>query len=109
VPIEIGPTLIGKQAMRFFLGLKKIGDYHWFERYPLSGLLRMVFAGERTEMERPVYSAGDHRWHSHYGFNGRALKSRVAETFVIEREHFTPLAWSRGIVSSQVWFVCRPK
>jgi SAM-dependent methyltransferase len=110
VPIEIGPTLLGKNAMRQWLGKNKVGDYSWSEKYPLGTLLKMVFADERTAIERPVYRQGDGPpYHSHFGFNWRALGARLRERFAVEEQGFSPMSWTRGLVSSQAWFVCRPR
>jgi SAM-dependent methyltransferase len=109
VPIEIGPTLLGKQTLRRILGAKKVGDYEWTERYSLQAMIQMLFADERTAIDRPTYGEGQRTWHSHFGFNWRALKSKVESRFVLTEERFSPLPWTRGFASSQVWFICRPK
>jgi SAM-dependent methyltransferase len=109
VPIEIGPTLLGKQTVRRILGARKLGDYEWTERYSLQAMIQMLFADERTAIDRPTYGEGQRTWHSHFGFNWRALKSKVESRFVLMEERFSPLAWTRGFASSQVWFICRPK
>ena len=110
VPIEIGATLFLKQMVRHRLGKKNVGDYQWTERYPLGLLVRMIFAGERTSIERPVYGEGDGvPYHSHYGFNWRALSRRLGERFVVQERRFSPLGFTRGFASSQAWFVCRPR
>jgi SAM-dependent methyltransferase len=108
VPIEIGPTLLGKSAMRQWLGKRKVGDYNWSEKYPLGTLFKMVFADERTCIERPVYGQGDGMpYHSHFGFNWRALAVKLRQRFLVEQQTFSPLSWTRGLVSSQAWFVCK--
>jgi SAM-dependent methyltransferase len=109
VPIEIGPTLLGKHAMRLFLGSRNIGDYKWTDGYHLRDLVKMVFAGQETSMMRPVYSEGAFTGHQHTGFNWKTLRKRIEARFVIAETHFTPLAWTRGLASSQVWFVARPR
>jgi SAM-dependent methyltransferase len=110
VPIEIGPTLLGKYAMRHWLAKRKVGDYGWTETYSLGALVKMFFADEHTAIERPVYRHGEGpSYHSHFGFNWRALGTRIRERFVVEEQTFSPLSWTRGFVSSQAWFVCRPR
>jgi SAM-dependent methyltransferase len=111
VPIEIGASLFVKQTVRHWLGKKKVSDYEWYETYPLGVLVKMIFAGEHTSIERPIYGEGGDGvpHHSHYGFNWRALSRRIGERFVVEERRFSPLGWTRGFASSQAWFVCRPR
>jgi SAM-dependent methyltransferase len=109
VPIEIGPTLLGKQMIRRLLGARKLGDYEWTERYSLRAMVRMLFADQHSTIDRPFYGDGQRTWHSHFGFNWRALKSKVESRFVLVERTFSPLAWTRGFASSQVWFICRPR
>ena len=108
VPIEIGPTLLGKHAMRRILGLARVGDYQYTEPYSAQDLVRMVLAGETTSINRPVYD-GEPPFYTHKGFNWRALERRLREDFAVESRRFSPLPWTRGLASSQVWFVCRRK
>jgi|ERR1019366_2887607 SAM-dependent methyltransferase len=109
VPIETGPTLLGKQTVRRVLGARKVGDYQWTERYGLLQLMKMVFARENTAIPRPVHSDGRLKWHTHFGFNWRALARSIERRFVVEDLRFTPLGWTREFASSQAWFVCRPR
>ncbi len=112
VPIEIGPTVLAKYGMRRILGFYGIGEYKWTEASSLRELLEMTFANEHTRLERPIYDVdGDPsaRYHSHKGFNWRALRLRLQSYFDVEHTAFSPLPWSRGLASSQAWFVCRPK
>ncbi len=114
VPIEIGPSLVGKEMVRTVAGWRKIGDYAHKERYRAGELAKMVFAGPSSTISRePMPSAakegGVEFYHLHKGFNWKALKPRIEERFVLERPSFTPMGWSRGLLSSQVWFVGRPR
>ena len=109
VPIEIGPTLLGKQTMRRILGAKKITDYEWTERYSVRSMIKMIFADARTAIPRPEYGEGPRTWHPHFGFNWRALKVRIESRFVVTEERFSPLPWTKGLASSQVWFICKPR
>ncbi len=109
VPIEIGPTLLGKQTMRRILGARKLGDYEWTQRYSLRAMIKMLFADEHTAIYRTPLREGPLTWYSHFGFNWRALKSKVGSRFLVAEERFSPLPWTRGLASSQVWFICKPR
>ena len=110
VPIESGPSLLGKELLRTIAGWRRLGDYRTRETYRPGELIKMAFAGERTRVERPM-----HRFefapgrmteaHGHMGFNWKALRSQVRARFPIERTDFSPLGWSRGWCSSQDWLV----
>jgi len=108
VPVEVGPSLIGKQLLRMFASWRGLGDYGDSERYSSRELGRMLFAGEHTVIYRPVYSDGpcSSRYHSHKGFNWRALRGRLGEYFDVKETYFSPLGCLRGYFSSQAWFVC---
>lgn len=107
VPIEIGPSLIAKQIVRRIAGWR-IYDYKFTERYSSLEFWRMLTARERTFIERPVYSSPVGDFHGHKGFNWRALRRRIRETLIIERNAFSPLGLPGGLISSQAWFICKP-
>ena len=110
VPIEIGPTLIGKQLVRTLAGWRGLGDYKYNERYTTYELFRMVFAGERTAIPRPFYSDGNGTgFHLHKGFSWRTLRTQLREHFNVRQVHFSPLGWLGGYFSSQAWFICEPR
>lgn len=114
VPIETGPALAGKQIMRALAGRRGLGDYASRERYRPGEFLRMVFAGARTAIERPVYMAdvaptGPREFCGHKGFNWRALRLRLERDFRIVHNRFSPLGWLGGALSSQAWFICEPR
>ena len=110
VPIEIGPTLLGKQMIRTISGWRSIGDYKFRERYTVAELTTMLLADEWTAIERPIYSASDgaQPFHGHKGFNWRALRCRLQDTFEIRETRFSPLEFLRGYLSSQAWLICTP-
>jgi SAM-dependent methyltransferase len=109
VPIETGPTFVLKSAVRRVAAWRGLSDYRHYERYSLPHALRMIFAGRSTALERPIYGAPDFPSHSHYGFNWRAMRDRVRAHLEVERTLFSPLGFLGGWVSSQAWFVCRPR
>ena len=98
VPVEVGATLIVKQAVRRIAGWRGIGDYKWTEGYSSSDLITMIFANERSKIPRTQYDG----LYTHKGFNWLALESEIGKTFRIRERHFSP----SSIFRSQVWFVC---
>ena len=111
VPIEIGPTLLLKQVIRRIAGWRRIGQYQYAERYSWRELWKMFWAGQRTQIVREPYAMSFPDLASpfclgHKGFNWKLLKSEIASRFQIGRILFSPLNWSRGMLSSQVWFIC---
>lgn len=114
VPIEVGPSLPGKELIRAFAGWRGVGDYRGKERYRLGELLKMTFAGPGTKLPRTAYplnlgDGGTYSTHLHKGFNWKALVPRIAERFDISATEFTPMGWSRGWLSSQAWIVARAR
>ncbi|HEV2148435.1 MAG TPA: class I SAM-dependent methyltransferase [Longimicrobiaceae bacterium] len=107
VPVELGLSLALKHSVRLAASLRGLGPYRDpNELYRPGEFLRMVFAGERTSIPRPVYWYGQH---GHKGFNWRSLRARLAQTFVVEDVSFSPLPPLRGVLNSQVWLRCSPR
>jgi hypothetical protein len=114
VPIEIGFPLVAKQSARALVAMRGLQEYSTRERYRLSELGRMVFAGAATAFPREEYvgSSGDGRttrFTGHKGFNWRALQQVIAARFEIERRLFSPMPFFGSLLNSQVWFVCRKR
>jgi 2-polyprenyl-3-methyl-5-hydroxy-6-metoxy-1,4-benzoquinol methylase len=114
VPIEIGPTLILKQAVRGAAAAAGLTEYAYRERYRLPEFLRMVLAGPTSRIERPetVATSADGatvRFHGHKGFNWHALERLIERRFTIERRLYSPVPLTGQWLNSQVWFDCRPK
>lgn len=112
VPVETGPSLIGKQFVRALAARCGLDDYKHRETYTIAQFWNMVFADERTAIERPVYrvegAAGRRsQFHGHKGFNWRKLRARLEDRLDIERTCFSPLGWAGGYLNSQAWFVCK--
>lgn len=107
VPIETGPTFLLKAVVRRLAALRGLSDYKYYESYRLGDAVRMLFAGPREVMARPEYGEPGATFHSHYGFNWRAMRERVKAHLTVERTLFSPLGFLGGWVSSQAWFVCR--
>jgi 2-polyprenyl-3-methyl-5-hydroxy-6-metoxy-1,4-benzoquinol methylase len=109
VPIETGPAFLMKYFGRKFAAWRGLREYGTYETYSPRDAVRMLFASEGTVVDRPVYGGPESPYHSHYGFNWRQLRMKIAQVFGIERTLFSPLRFSGGWFSSQVWFVCRPR
>ncbi len=114
VPIEIGPTLAVKQAVRAAAAAMGLAEYAMRERYRVSEFMRMLLARESSQIERratvTINAQGDTvRFHGHKGFNWRALARLVDRAFVIERQLYSPVPLTGWWLNSQVWFVCRKR
>jgi SAM-dependent methyltransferase len=111
VPIEIGPALAGKQLFRAIAAWRGQGDYHHRETYTARELLAAVFG--RRNLVRPEYCVdtpfGQVRYCGHKGFDWRVLERDLQVKLEIERRMFTPMPALKGLLNSQVWFVCRPR
>jgi 2-polyprenyl-3-methyl-5-hydroxy-6-metoxy-1,4-benzoquinol methylase len=110
VPIEIGPSLAGKQFFRALAGLRGLGDYDHRERYSPMELLRSV-AG--SSVARVVVEGdgpnGPYRYYGHKGFDYRELEREIGERLTIVWRSFTPLPFMGPLLNSQAWFVCTPR
>lgn len=113
VPVETGLPLVVKQAARAVAARRVSTDYRHRERYRPGEFIRMLAPGDRTVVERPVYEGEfapgiPNRYHGHKGFNWRAMRRRVRETFRVVETRFSPLSRFGPQFASQAWFVCRP-
>jgi SAM-dependent methyltransferase len=110
VPIEVGPSVAGKQFFRALAGLRRLGDYAHRERYSPGEMLRSILG---LSVGRVVFEgkgpAGPYLYHGHKGFDFRVLERELAERFTIARRLFTPLPIAGPLLNSQVWFVCAPR
>jgi len=114
VPIEIGPTLAVKQVVRAGAAAAGLAEYEHREHYRISEFMRMLLAGQTSQIERratiSINARGDTmRYHGHKGFNWRTLARLVERTFTIERRLYSPLPLTGPWFNSQVWFVCRKR
>lgn len=109
VPIEIGPSLLVKQAARRVAAWCGSRDYAYTERYPLRLLVRQLLAGPETPFVRPVYGGPGQEYHSHYGFNWKRLRLRLERDLRIVMTSYTPLRVLGSWANSQAWFLAVPR
>jgi SAM-dependent methyltransferase len=111
VPIETGPPLLIKQAVRRVAGWRGIGDYPGTSSYSLSELMAGLLAsGKRQHIARPVHTNTDgSRFHDHKGFNWMVLRALLARKFHLEKTQASPLTWLSPHLASQVWFLLQKK
>jgi SAM-dependent methyltransferase len=110
VPIEIGPSVAGKQMVRAIAGLRNLGDYRHRERYSPMEMLRSI-AGVRVP--RIAFegksSSGSYRYYGHKGFDYRELAREIEGRFTVRQRLFSPMPWLGAALNSQAWFVCAPR
>lgn len=114
VPVETGPALVAKQAVRALAARRGMEGYRERETYAPGELARMLVAGGGTAIERPVYrsqfpSGEPNVYHGHKGFNWRALRRRLSADFVIRQTRFSPVPILGPLLNSQAWFVLSPR
>jgi 2-polyprenyl-3-methyl-5-hydroxy-6-metoxy-1,4-benzoquinol methylase len=114
VPIEIGPSLIAKQAARALAAFRGLREYAQRERYRPDELVRMVFAGAGTRIPRPETTASledgsTMRFTGHKGFNWKRLAVEIAARFHVDAVRFSPMPLCGALLNSQVWFVGTPR
>lgn len=96
VPLEVGLSALAKNLLRAWMRQPQ-------RQAGSRNVLRALF-GRVGGMPR----VGDDGYiHSHLGFDHRTLRQRLGrEGFAIERERYSPLPWLRGILNSQVFWLC---
>lgn len=110
VPIEIGPSLAGKQLARALAGWRRLGDYQHRERYSPIEFTRACFGGRvrRVALEGRGPN-GVYRYYGHKGFDYREVARELEAHFTIERRLYSPMRPLGPLLNSQAWFVCTPK
>lgn len=107
VPIEVGPSVAGKQLFRALAGLRALGDYRHRERYSAVEMLRSV-AG--LPVPRVAYQGrsahGAYEYYGHKGFDYRDLASEIRDRFHIRQQLFSPMPWLGAALNSQTFFIC---
>ena len=99
VPIETGPSLVGKQIFRAIAGLRGVGDYRYRERLPF---VEMVRGALGLPVPRVAYGAemlGVTSYDGHKGFEWRDVEREAAERLIDRRARV--LARSRGPAAAE--------
>lgn len=110
VPIEIGPSLAGKQLARAVAGLRRLGDYQYRERYSPFEFARAVLGRgvPRVALEGRG-PAGPYRYYGHKGFDYRVVVRELQAHFTIVRRLYSPMRPLGPFLNSQAWFACTPR
>lgn len=109
VPIEVGPSVAGKQLFRALAGLRRLGDYQHRERYSAMEMLRSVAGLPVARVAFEGNSAGGaYRYYGHKGFDYRDLAREIGDRFTIRQRLFSPMPWLGPALNSQAFFVCQP-
>ena len=107
VPIEIGPSVAGKQLFRALAGLRNLGDYRHRERYSPVEMLQSILGRRVARVAFEGRSAaGPYRYYGHKGFDYRDVAREIAERFTIRQRLFSPMPWLGAALNSQAWLVC---
>ena len=107
VPIEVGPSLAGKQLFRAIAGLRGQGDYRHRERYSPIEIVQSIFGARVKRVAFEGRGAeGAYQYYGHKGFDYRDVAREIGERFTIRQRLFSPMPWLGAALNSQVWFVC---
>ncbi len=106
-PIEVGPSLLGKQFGRYLAGLRRPYGYEPYtvRELVLAGLFwnPRAFPSSHRQEGVPVEATG------HKGFDYRELQSLIRERMDVERTVFSPLPVLGSILNSTVMWKCRAR
>jgi SAM-dependent methyltransferase len=103
VPIEVGPSLLGKQAGRYLAALR--GDYG-YERYAVRELFDAAVRWEPRTFPSSHLDA-DTPERGHKGFDFRRIEPMLSARTTIERRVFTPFPALGKFANSTVMWLCR--
>jgi len=105
VPIEVGPSLLGKQLGRYFAGLRRPYGYETYTARELisAALLWNVRAFESSHVRNDVVMTG------HKGFDFREVEAALRARMQIERTVYSPLPTLGPLMNSTVMWRCRTR
>jgi SAM-dependent methyltransferase len=103
VPIEVGPSLLGKQIGRYLAGLRRPYGY---EKYTVRELISAALLWnprgfESSHLDESAVMTG------HKGFDFRALAAELRARMQIERTVYSPFPTLGPMLNSTVMWRCR--
>jgi SAM-dependent methyltransferase len=103
VPIEVGPSLLGKQLGRYLAGLRKPYGY---ETYRLRELYAAAFRWDARAFDSSHAHGGDD-FKGHKGFDFRDVERALRARMRIERTLYSPFPLLGPMLNSTVMWRCR--
>ena len=103
VPIEVGPSLLGKQLGRYLANLR--GPYG-YETYTLRELYQAAVRWNPASFESGHNQVPPPNLRAHKGFDYRKLEEAIRRRFEIRRTAFTPLPLLGSLLNSTVMWLC---
>ncbi|HSY40536.1 MAG TPA: methyltransferase domain-containing protein [Polyangia bacterium] len=103
VPIEVGPSLFGKQLGRYFAGLRRPYGYEPYRLRELfsAAVLWNARGFDSSHVDRDAVSTG------HKGFDFRDVERALRERMRIEQTVYSPLPLLGPLMNSTVMWRCR--
>ena len=103
VPIEVGPSLLGKQIGRYFAGLRRPYGYEKYTVRELvsAALLWNARGFDSSHLHDDVVMTG------HKGFDFRDVEAALRARMQIERTVYSPLPGFGALLNSTVMWRCR--
>jgi SAM-dependent methyltransferase len=103
VPIEVGPSLLGKQLGRYLAGLRRPYGYEGYRLHELvsAGILWNPRAFDANRLHDQIAAKG------HKGFDYRDIEAALQARMDIERTLYSPLPLTGPILNSTVMWRCR--
>jgi SAM-dependent methyltransferase len=105
VPIEVGPSLLGKQMGRYLAGLRRPYGY---EPYRLRELFSAAVLWDAQAFDSS-HRHPDATLTGHKGFDFRDIEKALRERMRIERTVFSPLPLTGHVLNSTVMWLCRTR
>jgi len=105
VPIEIGPSLIGKQMGRYLAGLRRPYGYETYRLRELfsAAVLWNARAFDSSHTDAEATGTG------HKGFDFREIERALGTRMEIERKLFSPFPALGSLINSTVMWRCRTR
>ena len=102
VPIEVGPSLLGKQFGRYLANLK---GHYGYPRYSWLELMSAGFLG-MVHRRQLALALGREQRRGHKGFDYREIGRELTKRSTIRSVTYTPLPWFGPFANSTVIWIC---